>query len=306
MNEKIFEEYNIPGLDITETNSYVAIVQSNYTANTNKNTNKTTNTTTGGVEDGFATVITILVLIPAMMIATVPFWFPVLLVVLIARALKRSSVRKQFKSNVISESNWISQENKHINNSATGDNRLVYSDVSKVKLDTLNIADIDVLKDYLYRMFYKFEKAYNNLDYDKMRRLSTKKLYESYHTGIVLDLQVGRKRIMEDMQKKDVKVFNVLNSDTEQKIYSAIEVDYINYVIDSDGNVISGNKYFATNERFEVVFTKTFGADEIARCPHCGAPVEGNECTYCRTPIKSDVFKISSIKRIVTNLPTDK
>ena len=77
-----------------------------------------------------------------------------------------------------------------------------------------------------------------------------------------------------------------------------IEISYLNYVIDKNGYISSGNRESKITEQFEVVFRKDFNKEKIDRCPNCGANISGNKCEFCRTVIDNEEFKISSIKRI--------
>ncbi len=175
----------------------------------------------------------------------------------------------------------------------------IYNDVSLKELEVLNTTNIDLLKDELYDLFYKFEMAYNSLDYNIMKMISTTELYNNYYTGISLDLKVGEKRVIEDIERKKVYLYEVISTSSKQAISMLIEVSYKNYRINKEGRIISGKRLKPITERFEVVFRKDFETKRVVKCPNCGAAIMGNKCEYCRTTIKDVEFKISSIKRIL-------
>ncbi len=175
----------------------------------------------------------------------------------------------------------------------------IYIDVDKNKLKTFNTDDINALKDYFYDIFYKFETAYNNLDYNTMKLLTTSQLYNNYHTGITLDLKVGKKRVINDIQRINVILYELDSTPTKQVASLMIEVSYINYTLDSKGYVISGSKDKSVKEKFDVTFRKDFEKKQLTNCPNCGAHLEGSKCSYCGSVIKDVEFKISSIKRII-------
>lgn len=211
---------------------------------------------------------------------------------LIRNAIKRIANRNYFKNNI------IMNKKEEPNSGEDSKYYRIYEDVSKDDLAKFNTEDINALKDYFYNMFLEFENAYNNLDYNMMKILSTKQMYQNYYTGISLDLKVGKKRIISDIKKKKVNIFELDSTIAKQIASVMIEISYINYTIDKNGYVVSGSRDRVT-EKFEVMFRKDFERKEIIKCPSCGAEVVGNKCDFCRTTIKNVEFKISSIKKIV-------
>lgn len=208
-----------------------------------------------------------------------------IIITVLVNSFRRSFNHRYFKQNIV--------VNKSLSQKKT------YQDVTKAKLEMFHINDIESLKDYLFNLFLKFEKAYNNLDYNTMKITSTKQLYHNYYTGISLDLKIGKKRIIENIEKKKVIIYEIDSTSLKQTAGVMIEVSYINYMIDKDGIVISGKRETPIVEKFEVTFRKDFEREDISKCPNCGASVIGNDCEFCRTPIKNVDFKISSIKRII-------
>jgi len=224
-------------------------------------------------------------------IKILPLLFYYFIIKIIVNSVRRASSHKYFKNNVVTNNDY----NKYLNNSSKNN----YVDVSKDKLEIFNTDDINSLKKYFYDIFEKFEIAYNNLDYNQMRLLSTKQLFHNYYTGITLDLQVGKKRIMNDIQKRKVVIYELDSTIAKQIVSAMIEISYLNYIVDRNGYVISGSRDEPVIEKFEVIFRKDFSKKDITKCPNCGANITGNKCDYCRTTIKNEEFKISSIKRII-------
>lgn len=221
-------------------------------------------------------------------------WFYWLIIKLIVNAFKRIKNHKFFKNNVVRNI----PINEKIEN-ANGRRKNIYNDVSKSKLEMFNTDNIDSLKDYFFDIFLKFENAYNNLDYNMMRMLSTKQMFQNYYTGISLDLKAGQKKILNNIERKKVIIYELDSTIAKQTLSAMIEISYITYTINGEGYIISGNREKPTTERFEVTFRKDFEKNEIMKCPNCGASVTGNKCDFCRTTIKNIEFKISSIKRII-------
>lgn len=230
----------------------------------------------------------------------VELFFNVAVVVFISKVIiggiKRISTHNYFKNNIVSNT-YIDDEN----GKSTKYQR-IYNDVSKDDLAKFNIDDIDVLKDYFYDVFLDFESAYNNLDYNIMKILSTKRMYQNYYTGISLDLKRGNKRVIKDIEREKVIIFELDSTIAKQVASVMIEISYINYMMDKNGYISSGSRDDKVTERFEVVFRKDFNQkNEITKCPNCGAEVDGARCGFCRSRIKTVDFKIDSIKKIVND-----
>jgi len=217
------------------------------------------------------------------------FLFWLYIIKSIINIIRRKLNSNYFKKNVVL--NLIDQlENKPTR---------VYNDVSNAQLSKFNTDNINELKDFFYNMFLEFENAYNNLDYNTMKLLSTKQLYNSYYTGISLDLKAGKKRIITDIEKKRVIIFELDSTIAKQIASVMIQISYISYKLDKKGYIISGSRDKKITERFEVMFRKDFERKDITKCPNCGAAIVGNKCEYCRSTVKNVRFKISSIKKII-------
>lgn len=212
---------------------------------------------------------------------------------LIGNSIKRKSNRNYFKNNIIINEKLETKTGKG------NKNQRPYNDVSKNDLAKFNTNDIDSLKEYFYGIFLDFENAYNNLDYNMMKILSTKQLYQNYYTGMSLDLKVGKKKIISDIERKKVILFELDSTIAKQIASLMIEISYYNYTIDKNGYVVSGSRNQKITEKFEVIFRKDFERKDITKCPNCGAEIVGNRCSFCRSTIKNIKFKISSIKKIV-------
>ena len=226
--------------------------------------------------------------------ALLVYVFPYILLYYIFKAMmssKRKKIEDSFKNNVII--------NKKVETSTRNKYQKTYTDVSKETLKKFNTDDINSLKDLFYGKFLDFENAYNNLDYNMMKILSTKQLYQNYYTGISLDLKIGKKRIISDIEKINVVIFELDSTIAKQIASVMIEISYFNYVLDKNGYIISGSRNEKITEKFEVMFRKDFEKKEITECPNCGAEILGNKCEFCRSNVKNINFKISSIKKII-------
>ena len=222
------------------------------------------------------------------------FLFYYFVIKFIINIYRRCKNRTFFKNNVVRNTSLLEQHENYRNV-----NKNVYKDVSKTKLEMFNTDNLDALKDYIYNIFLRFENAYNNLDYNEMKILSTKQLFQNYYTGITLDLKVGQKKIINNIERKNIIIYEIDSTIAKQTLSAMIEISYLTYTINSKGYIISGNRDNKVTEKFEVTYRKDFEKNDIVKCPNCGATITGNKCDYCRTTIKTVDFKISSIKKII-------
>ena len=222
----------------------------------------------------------------------------ILIAVFIRRALTlllKSMNKKLFESSVVT----IEKSTPNAKLSNFSKKYSEHVDVSDEELKMFNTDNIDGLKDYLYDIFYKFEIAYNNLDYDAMRLLSTKQLFKNYYTGITLDLKLGNKRIIEDIERKNVILYEIDSTVAKQSAAIMVEISYKNYVVNKNGDLVSGFRATPITEKFEVEFRNYFEYNDVTKCVNCGAVVTGKKCEYCRTVVSNNDFRICSIRKIV-------
>lgn len=215
---------------------------------------------------------------------------PVLAIKNIINKIKRKNSIDYFKNNIVSNLN-ISKNNNFNTNK--------YIDIDDEKLKEFNVDNINKLKNHLFKIFVDFETAYNNLDYDIMKGLSEEVLFNNYYNAIILDLEYGNKRIINDIKKENIIIYNRTITTFKQELNAMIKISYIDYTINKKGTIVKGNRNNKKTESFEVNFIKRLKEKEITNCPNCGAVINGFKCEYCKTMVKNTDFKISSIKKIV-------
>lgn len=228
-----------------------------------------------------------IVMFPIVYIIQILFYILIFYIIFktISSSVRRNKNKTYFKNNII---NYEEEKEK-----------VKYTDISLEELSTFQTSDLNSFKDYFYNLFYDFEMAYNNLDYNTMKLLSTKQLFQNYHTGLTLDSKQGNKRIIKDITREKVIVFETISTTIKQAVSTVITISYITYVENSDGRIISGDKNFKITESFEVIFRKNFSDDTPTNCPNCGAPISSEKCEFCNTIINNVDFKIASIKKVI-------
>ena len=216
----------------------------------------------------------------------------VTIIKIVFRIIKQTINIAFFKKSVIKNTDDFFKPNKEVTFKD-------FKDVDKDKLAIFDTDDINKLKDYFYEMFLNFENAYNTLDFNKMHDLLTNQLYQNYYTGLSLNMKYGEKKIVENVKKKNMLIYDIDSTSYKQVVCTIIEISYISYTTNKNCQIIKGSKEHPITEKFEVIFRKDFQKNPITKCPNCGATVINNICEYCRTTLKNEKFKIHSIRKII-------
>ena len=77
-----------------------------------------------------------------------------------------------------------------------------------------------------------------------------------------MNLKVGKKRIIENIEPKKIIVYELDSTIIKQTISAMVEISYVNYMINKNGYVISGNREKAITEKFEIVFREDLEKEE--------------------------------------------
>lgn len=215
-------------------------------------------------------------------------YFFYFVITIITNSIKRDNSHSFFKNNVIYRTDYEERKKKN-----------VYEDVGYEQLQKFNTDNLHGFKNKFYQIFEDFEYAYNDLDYEQMKRLTTPQMYNNYSTGIKLDLEVGKKKIIKDIKRNKLILYELDSTVAKQSASVYLEVSYISYTINKQGLVTSGNRYKPVTEKFEITYRKDYGKDEVIKCPNCGATVTGDKCEYCRSTIPPIDWRIHNIRRIL-------
>ena len=115
----------------------------------------------------------------------------------------------------------------------------------------------------------------------------------------------GYTRIFDEMNVSSTKITNIDITDEEILVHVNIESKYMDYLIDENGNFLSGVNDHRIVTNHNIIFSKKRNAlslSEIRRCPGCGASLDLNDsavCKYCNRP-----FDMSDYDYIVVDIDT--
>lgn len=152
-------------------------------------------------------------------------------------------------------------------------------------------------KEFNEAMFYSyvsniFVKLYTSLmfkDLKDIKHFLAPTIYDKYQ-NIVNDLSKRNVTEMYDeLNVSEIKITNVSIENNKIIIIVNLKAKYINYIIDNNGNTISGIDNHRIQKDYRVTLEKQVGAysqGTVRYCTSCGASIDINKtgiCPFCRT-----------------------
>ena len=155
--------------------------------------------------------------------------------------------------------------------------------------------DIKEFEKKAYQIFYDVQMGWMKFDYDKLRKLLSDELYNTY----LMDLEAlkvkNQKNIMKDFELIESKMFKLEEENNTYIAKVTVEVEFIDYVEDSKTHeVLRGSNSKKLHNTYILTFIRS--KSEIKnnkKCPKCGAPIKGNnssKCEYCKSKIINDNY----------------
>ena len=156
----------------------------------------------------------------------------------------------------------------------------------------------DEFIDKVYNIFVNVQVAWMIFDYDKLSKLCTDELYNSYKTDLeVLKLKNG-KNIMNDFEKKQCFVTDIKEENNNYIVQVFLQVSFHDYVIDTTNNkVIRGNKNYLMHNSYLLEYVVSKNNKKITKCPNCGAIIKGRDCEFCNSHIDTENYDIVLSKK---------
>ena len=176
-------------------------------------------------------------------------------------------------------------------------------DVSIEKVYTyLYSENVAALKEKLFLKFVEFKTALMQNDLNKLQLL----LYKPYYDITTKQLEelnkLGYKPISHTFVTKGTKISNITEDGNLVVITLYIQVNYYDYIENSEGVVITGRKLEAVDEFYKLEFVITKNKDNIT-CLNCGKRVfleNTGKCPYCGNEVIVDAkdYLIRNVEKL--------
>ena len=178
-----------------------------------------------------------------------------------------------------------------------------YDEISSEEIQKIIDVGSNELKKEFYNKFVDIQNAWMNFDYDKLRKLCSDEIYNTYYEELeALKLKDGQ-NVMSNFKLLSDKIIDIKEDHGIVTVSYYLEIRFYDYVINKlDGKVTKGNKYSTVHNKYILKFTMSKN-NILDRCPNCNAPLELSEnstCVYCNsTVIKStNDFVMISKRRV--------
>lgn len=144
-------------------------------------------------------------------------------------------------------------------------------------------------KTYADNIFIQLHLALVTKELENIKHFVSDEVYNKYQDK--LD-ELNKKHLIQMYDEINVAQTDILSYkvDNENMI---IEVNilsrYLDYLMDEDGNYVSGDTDIRTEKNNHLVFTKKINYEKsktVRKCPGCGASIDVNasgKCEYCGT-----------------------
>ncbi len=161
-----------------------------------------------------------------------------------------------------------------------------------------NMTKQDLL-DQFFSIFVSIQEAWMNFDYDKLEKLCSDELFQSYQSDLeVLKMKNG-KNVMHDFEKIFSNIQRIREEDGKIIVDVYLFVSFYDYVIDANTEkILQGNQDSPMSCKYHLVFVKNLEVE--GNCPNCGAEKQKRECEFCHTilPAPNQDFVLSQKERI--------
>lgn len=149
--------------------------------------------------------------------------------------------------------------------------------------------DLEKLEKELYKDFVDIQFAWRDFDYNKLEKLCTNELYESYKSDLTILKSKQQQNIMNGFNKQYLNIKNVVEKNNKIIVRVELSVSFYDYVINTNDNkVVRGEKSNKVTNTYKLKYIKSINEKE--KCPNCGADVNSNICEFCNTHI-NNIYK---------------
>lgn len=160
-------------------------------------------------------------------------------------------------------------------------------------------------KTYVDNVFIQLHLAIVTKEIENVRHFLSNDVYNTYKTKID-DLKTKHLIQMYDelnVAQTDILDYQVTDTDMIIKVY--IVSRYLDYLMDEDGNYVSGDQNIRSERANYLTFNKKINHEEtgsVRKCPGCGASIDVNasgKCAYCGT-----IYNLDDKDWVLTSIET--
>lgn len=152
-------------------------------------------------------------------------------------------------------------------------------------------------------IFIMILNAIMDNDMSSVKHYLSDDVYNKFNEMVNKYINMNASRLFDEMNVSSTNIENIEINDDEILITVNITSKYMDYLIDENGNFLSGVNDHRITSNHKILFSKKRNAtslSEIRRCKNCGSSININNsaiCEYCNQP-----FDMSDYDYIVKNI----
>ena len=131
--------------------------------------------------------------------------------------------------------------------------------------------------------------AWMNFNYEKLRKLTSDELYNTYESQLKVLKAKKQQNIMSDITLEGCNITTATRKNNKEIIKATLSIGMYDYVINEEGKVVRGNKNKKIHIVYEITLTKNI--EILDKCPSCGAKItniNSGKCDYCNAVIMNN------------------
>ena len=144
-------------------------------------------------------------------------------------------------------------------------------------------------KSFVDNVFIQIYLAIMTKEPEKIKHFVSDELYENIYNQIEELNQRKLIQMYDEINAKQTTILNYEVQDNKMRIEVNLTSRYMDYLIDEDGNFVSGINDRRIEKENYLTFEKPIGylsTSSVRKCPGCGASIDVNangKCAYCGT-----------------------
>ena len=154
--------------------------------------------------------------------------------------------------------------------------------------------NIEKFNEKAYQLFYDVQMGWIEFDYDKLKKLLSDELYNTYVIQLDELKLKNQKNIMKDFNLISSGITDFKKQNFKYVVKVQLEVEFIDYVEDSETHkVVRGNNDISVDNTYILTFERLIEEGKENTCPNCGSKLEGNVtdiCKHCGSKVINDVY----------------
>ena len=131
----------------------------------------------------------------------------------------------------------------------------VFEDITDRELqEYIPSMNVESLKDIIFQNYVNIKNALLEYDYEKLRNFCTDDIYNYYVAQAESYRNKSEKNITKNYKIDNIFITRIFVEDNIVKLMTYLNISLVDYVVDSNNNIISGSNVYSINDEHIEVF----------------------------------------------------